>query len=92
MKRMICFSTIALAALLIGVSGGFAQSSGSYDLTWHTIDGGGASFSTGGAYSLGGSIGQPDAGVLSGGSYMLNGGFWSGASVNYPVYLPLVRR
>jgi len=67
-----------------------AQSGGGYDLTWYTIDGGGATFSTGGSYSLGGTIGQADAGVLSGGSYQLNGGFWGGSSINYKVYLPLV--
>ncbi len=53
-----------------------AQSGGGYDLTWNTIDGGGAMFSTGGAYSLGGTIGQADAGTMSGGAYALNGGFW----------------
>ncbi len=53
-----------------------AQSGGGYDLTWNSIDGGGAMFSTGGAYSLGGTIGQADAGTMSGGSYTLNGGFW----------------
>ena len=61
-----------------------------YDVSWYTIDGGGATLSTGGSYSLGGSIGQADAGVLSGGSYTLIGGFWGGAIVNYNIYLPLV--
>jgi hypothetical protein len=42
------------------------------------------------SYSLGGSIGQPDAGSMGGGSYQLNGGFWGGASINYNIYLPLV--
>lgn len=54
----------------------FAQSGG-YDLSWWTVDGGGATFSTGGAYRLGGTIGQPDAGELSGGNYTLYGGFWN---------------
>ncbi len=61
-----------------------------YDLSWYTIDGGGAMNSNGGSYSLGGSIGQPDAGSMGGGSYQLNGGFWGGASINYNIYLPLV--
>ncbi len=61
-----------------------------YDLSWYTIDGGGATFSAGGGYSLGGTIGQPDAGSMSGGSYQLNGGFWGGASISYNIYLPLV--
>jgi len=47
-----------------------------YDLTWHTIDGGGVMRSTGGDFELSGTIGQPDAGVMSGGSFTLSGGFW----------------
>jgi len=41
-----------------------------------TIDGGGGT-STGGIYALSGTIGQPDAGKLSGGNFTLDGGFWS---------------
>ena len=48
----------------------------SYSLDWFTIDGGGGT-SSGGSYTLNGTIGQPDAGTLSGGSYTLEGGFWS---------------
>jgi uncharacterized repeat protein (TIGR01451 family) len=51
-----------------------------YDLSWYTVDGGGATFSVGGTYSLGATIGQPDAsGALTGGSYALVGGFWADA-------------
>jgi hypothetical protein len=66
-----------------------------YDLSWHTVDGGGATWSSGGTYSLGGTVGQPDAGNLAGGSYTLGGGFWQGGPVAqgmYQVYLPLVLR
>ncbi len=46
------------------------------DLSWFTIDGGGGS-SSGGTFSLMGTIGQPDAGAtMTGGSFSLNGGFW----------------
>jgi hypothetical protein len=51
-----------------------------YDLSWFTIDGGGAMQSMGGPYSLSGTIGQPDAGVLAGGTYLLKGGFWKSGS------------
>ena len=51
-----------------------------YDLSWHTIDGGGVMFSTGGAFELSGTIGQPDAGGPlfgpPGSGYELTGGFW----------------
>ena len=83
---------LALVALLLLSSVARAQSGGGYDLTWSTVDGGGATWSEGGGYSLGGTVGQPDAGVLSGGGYTLAGGFWGGAAARYGVYLPLVLR
>jgi hypothetical protein len=46
-----------------------------YTVDWSTLDGGGGT-STGGVYSVSGTIGQPDAGHLSGGNYTLDGGFW----------------
>ena len=51
-----------------------------YAIDWFTIDGGGG-ISSGGSYTLSGTIGQPDAGTLSGGSYTLQGGFWPGIVV-----------
>jgi len=48
-----------------------------YSIDKFTIDGGGGT-STGGVYSVSGTIGQPDAsGPLSGGTYTLVGGFWA---------------
>jgi len=47
-----------------------------YSIDWSTIDGGGGT-STGGVYSVTGTIGQPDAGTMSGGNFTLVGGFWS---------------
>jgi len=65
---------MVLLAATLSVPALLAQSGGSYDLSWSTIDGGGVS--SGGAYSLSGTIGQPDAGQLAGGGYTLSGGFW----------------
>lgn len=48
---------------------------GDYEISWHTIDGGGGR-SSGGDYALVGTIGQPDTGEMSGGGYTLSGGFW----------------
>ena len=48
---------------------------GQYSLDWSTIDGGGGT-STGGVYAVTGTIGQPDAGAMSGGNFTLEGGFW----------------
>ena len=49
------------------------------EMTRWTIDGGGVMFSTDGrpgGFKLSGTIGQPDAGTLSGDGYTLHGGFW----------------
>lgn len=97
MKRTAILLALAVLFLLASVSlrqsqdVALAQSGGDYDLSWSTIDGGGYTFSTGGNYSLGGAIGQPDAGLLTGGDYTLAGGFWGGMG-RYKVYLPLVLR
>ena len=46
-----------------------------YALDWYKFAGGGGT-STGGAYSVSGTVGQPDAsGPLTGGSYSLTGGY-----------------
>ncbi|MBC8095980.1 MAG: hypothetical protein H7Y43_09220 [Akkermansiaceae bacterium] len=55
-----------------------------YSIDWHTIDGGGGT-STGGVYSVSGTIGQPDAGgPMTGGNYSVTGGFWSLYAVQTP--------
>ena len=71
MKTLSHLVTLTLAVLLWR-GGALAQS---YSIDWHTIDGGGGT-STGGVYSVSGTIGQPDAGTMNGGSYSLAGGFW----------------
>lgn len=86
---------LAVCLLLLAASVVLAQSGGGYDLTWSTVDGGGYTFSTGEGYSLGGTAGQPDAGVMQGGGYTLAGGFWGGGAAappGYRIYLPIVLR
>lgn len=70
--------TLTLCAILITLMGvACAQSGGGYDLSWWTIDNGGVTFATGGSFTMGGTIGQPDASnTLTGGTYSLTGGFW----------------
>lgn len=92
MRTRLLVYLLLVYLLLASVLPAVAQIGGGYDLTWSTIDGGGATFSTGGGYSLGGTIGQPDAGLLSGGGYTLGGGFWGGAMMPPRIYLPLVLR
>jgi hypothetical protein len=83
---------LILVTFLLLASAVLAQSGNGYDLSWWTVDGGGHTFSSGGNYELGGTIGQPDAGVLTGGDYTLGGGFWGGGAVaaEHNVYLPLI--
>jgi hypothetical protein len=45
-----------------------------------TVDGGGGR-SSGGAFVVEETIGQPDTGVSSGGAFVVEGGFWPGAGV-----------
>src|SRR6059036_1881225 len=80
---------ILLAGLILSITAAAAQAQ-SYTIDWFTIDGGGGT-STGGVYSVSGTIGQPDAGpAMSGGNYSLTGGFWSLLSVAQTPGAPLL--
>ncbi len=52
-----------------------AAAGGDFEVSWHTVDGGGGT-SSGGDFVLSGTVGQPDAGDLTGGDFVLRGGFW----------------
>ena len=70
------------AAMLLATSVARAQS---YSIEWYKISGGGGMNSTGGVYSVSGTIGQHDAGgPMTGGNYSLTGGFWSLYAVQTP--------
>jgi hypothetical protein len=94
MKRKLFLSLLLL--VIVGALFGVVSASAlaGYNLDWWTVDGGGAASSTGGSYSLGGTIGQPDAGASSGGTYALTGGFWGGdpSTSNHQISLPLIMR
>jgi hypothetical protein len=64
-----------LAVMLAGtvVVGAIGQD---YEVSRSTVDGGGVMASDGGSFELSGTIGQPDAGTLSGGNFSVTGGFW----------------
>jgi hypothetical protein len=76
MKQTTIFTILVLGLGLMAMPVN-AQSSGPYELSWYTIDGGGGR-SSGGQYSLIGTIGQPDAAWSSSGNYELLGGFLPG--------------
>lgn len=85
MRRMsfIASTEVRLVSLIVIMVGGnyptetFAA--GPYQIDWYTIDSGGGT-SSGGPYTLTGTIGQPVAGWSESGKYELLGGFWSGGS------------
>jgi hypothetical protein len=47
-----------------------------HDMDWNTVDSGGGTLSGDGALSIEGTVGQADAGDLTGGSLTMAGGYW----------------
>jgi len=68
--------TIRFGVILMTLYAGMGVAA-DYKIPWHTIDGGGGT-STGGPYTLTGTIGQPDTGVSSAGVYVNSAGYWPG--------------
>jgi hypothetical protein len=66
-------SPLTIVLLAVGLT--FSSRAQPFVLTWYSVDGGGGA-STGGVYSVRGTMGQPDAGRLAGGACSLMGGFW----------------
>ena len=70
------FANLALALSIFLVQPPTASAQ-NYSIDWYKIAGGGGT-SSGGNYSVSGTIGQPDAsGPMTGGNYSLTGGFWA---------------
>jgi hypothetical protein len=91
-------TAMLLAALVLSLAVGSAALAApggplsSFTIPWWTVDGGGGA-SSGGVYSLRGTIGQAEPGVHTGSSYTLIGGFWGGAvAQDYALHLPTVLR
>jgi len=72
--RRLARAISALAPLALGF-----PASAQLSIVRSTIDGGGGA-SSGAGLGLGGSIGQPDAGVQAGAALRLGGGFWFGGA------------
>ena len=73
------FAVLLLTALPFPLA--FGQS---YSVDWSKVAGGGGT-STGGVYSVSGTIGQHDAGgPMTGGTYSLTGGFWALYAIQTP--------
>ena len=80
--KLLCFCLLT--------SGFCLRALGQYSIDWYKVSGGGGMNSTGGVYSLSGTIGQHDAGgPMAGGNYSLTGGFWALYAVQIPGAPPL---
>jgi hypothetical protein len=78
---------LILMVLALAFSSAYAQQ---YSINWFKVAGGGGT-STGGTYTVSGTIGQHDAGgPMTGGNYSLTGGFWALISVVQTAGLPLL--
>jgi len=95
MKHNIFFVALVLALLMIALAmldaSASAKSADTYTIDWYTIDGGGTMSASSGTFTLSGTLGQADAGTLSGGAYTLIGGFWADFLGNR-LNLPLIMR
>lgn len=79
MKKAV-IASISLSIMLALVSVSYAQSGGGFEITKSVIAGGGGT-SSGGEFTLSGTIGQSLAGTTSsGGDFQLTSGFWGGAA------------
>ena len=90
-KWMVFLGLLAMLLLAVAVH---ADAPG-FSIDWYVVSGGGGR-STGGAFTLDGSVLQP-AGIASGGNYQLQSGFWYGTvGVTVPpsrwLYLPVLLR
>src|ERR1051326_27300 len=85
MKRKFTFACRAAVLLLATFCSQFPTvHAQTYSIDWYKVAGGGGT-STGSAYSVSGTIGQPDAGgPMTGGNYSLTGGFWAISAVQTP--------
>ena len=77
------FALLCALAVWLLTSALCPLSSAQYSVDWSTLDGGGGT-STGGVYSVSGTLGPPDAGAMSGGHYSIQGGFWTLAALQTP--------
>ncbi len=80
--RRILLNVLALKImfiLMLVLTASYAAQAGNppaFEIPWFTFDGGGA-MSQGGTFTVAGTIGQPDTGVMTGGGFDLSGGFWA---------------
>ena len=92
-KKKLRLITALIIGVLLVLGIAFTVYAGVSDnvLNWWSVDGGGGR-SQGGNFTLVGTIGQSDAGAMSGESFTLHGGLWPGGALHEQIdlYLPFV--
>jgi hypothetical protein len=88
MKINLCSRRCTCTLLVLGVLAALAFAvpiqAQTYSVDWYKVSGGGGT-STGGVYSVSGTIGQHDAGgPMTGGTFSVTGGFWALYAVQTP--------
>lgn len=92
MRRISAWTVVVLCAVALAsasIASASSAATGFALAAWTTAPSG---WSENGAFLLEGSSGQADAGVMSGGSFALTGGFWQPAEVTHAVHLPIVTK
>ncbi len=104
MKKQITITSLLVIILLLPLSTTMAQTGGDFDLSWSTTENGGVSVSSidiGSGreeprFILTGVVGQADAGLSTGGSFSLSGGFLANDARNDNniayLYLPIIMK
>ena len=87
-RRTIAVAAGGLGALALGAVALAQSASGTYDLSWRALAGGGKT--EGGGYVEQGAIGQAFAKTSSGGSYSVSSGFLGGGADKYTRYRPVL--
>ena len=93
-KKRLTVRILLVATLCLVLVATVVLAAGDLSLPWWTADGGGG-YSAGGEFTLQGTIGQADAGAMSGGPYTLSGGFWASGEeilLEHDLYLPALIR
>ncbi len=89
-RRTLAVAAGGIGALALGAVALAQSASGTYDLSWRALAGGGKS--EGGGYVEQGAIGQAFTKTSSGGTYSVSSGFLGGGSDKYKRFLPLLAK
>ncbi len=89
-KRLALLSVGGLGALALGATALAQTASGTYDLSWRALAGGGKS--DGGAYVVQSAIGQSLTKSSTGGNYTVSSGYFAGGQDKYKRFLPILSK